>query len=190
MELDERELWSSFSELINEMILTKAGRRTFPLIKIKLSGLEESSLYTIQVEFRYADGFKYRFVNGEWRTSMRTEKCSSNPILYEHPDSPNFGHHWTKESVAFGKLKLTNNENSRQSDSVFLRSLNKYEPIIHVYRHDKKNVDDKFLVFSKSFKETQFIAVTAYQNELVTSLKIKHNPFAKAFLNNAKPSFT
>ncbi|KAM3606648.1 uncharacterized protein V6R79_020490 [Siganus canaliculatus] len=31
--------------------------------------------------------------------------------------------------------------------------------------------------------ETQFIAVTAYQNEEITSLKIKHNPFAKAFLD-------
>lgn len=33
------------------------------------------------------------------------------------------------------------------------------------------------------FPETQFIAVTAYQNEEVTSLKIKYNPFAKAFLD-------
>ena len=31
--------------------------------------------------------------------------------------------------------------------------------------------------------ETQFIAVTAYQNERVTSLKVRHNPFAKAFLD-------
>ena len=29
------------------------------------------------------------------------------------------------------------------------------------------------------FAETQFIAVTAYQNEDVTGLKIKYNPFAK-----------
>ena len=33
------------------------------------------------------------------------------------------------------------------------------------------------------FPETQFVAVTAYQNEEVTSLKIKYNPFAKAFLD-------
>lgn len=190
MELEDKDLWISFSNLVNEMILTKAGRRTFPLIKIKLNNLEENSLYTVQVEFRYADNFKYRFVNGEWRTSARTEKVSPLAILYEHPDSPNFGHHWVKESVAFAKLKLTNNENTKQSDSVFLRSLNKYEPVVHLYRHDKKNVDDKVLVFSKAFKETQFIAVTAYQNELITGLKIKHNPFAKAFLNNAKPALT
>lgn len=40
-----------------------------------------------------------------------------------------------------------------------------------------------FQVVTYPFPETQFIAVTAYQNEEVTSLKIKYNPFAKAFLD-------
>ena len=35
-----------------------------------------------------------------------------------------------------------------------------------------------------SFPETTFIAVTAYQNEEVTHLKITNNPFAKAFREN------
>ena len=165
-------------------------RRTFPLIKLRISGLDESSLYTVQVEFKISDQFKYRFVNGEWRTSPRNDGKSPQPaILYEHTDSPNFGHHWVKDAVAFGKLKLTNNEHTKSRDSVFLRSLNKYDPILRVFKHDKKNVDDKCLVFTKFFKQTQFIAVTAYQNEHITALKIKHNPFAKAFLNN-KPTIT
>ena len=37
------------------------------------------------------------------------------------------------------------------------------------------------IIKSFSFPTTQFIAVTAYQNEDVTTLKIKHNPFAVAF---------
>jgi len=156
-----------------------------------MSGLDESCLYTVQIEFKVSDSFKYRFVNGEWRTTPRNDGKSTqqNSIYYEHTDSPNFGHHWIKESIAFGKLKLTNNEHTKCRDAVFLRSLNKYDPILHVYKHDKKNVDDKMLVFSKFFKQTQFIAVTAYQNENITTLKIKHNPFAKAFLNN-KPTIT
>ncbi|RMZ98336.1 T brachyury transcription factor [Brachionus plicatilis] len=191
IDLEEKELWTRFYHLTNEMILTKAGRRTFPLIRIKMSGLDESSLYTVQIEFRLSDNLKYRFVNGEWKTSPRNDnfKTAQPAIVYEHCDSPNFGHHWSKDSVAFAKLKLTNNENTKNLDAVFLKSLHKYDPIIHVYRHDKKNVDDKVLVFSKFFKETQFIAVTAYQNEQITNLKIKHNPFAKAFLNN-KPMIT
>ncbi|ETN71428.1 T-box, partial [Necator americanus] len=29
--------------------------------------------------------------------------------------------------------------------------------------------------------ETEFVAVTAYQNSTITQLKIEHNPFAKGF---------
>lgn len=32
-----------------------------------------------------------------------------------------------------------------------------------------------------SFPETSFVAVTAYQNDHITQLKIQNNPFAKAF---------
>jgi len=44
------------------------------------------------------------------------------------------------------------------------------------------------LVKTFHFPPTQFIAVTAYQNEDVTSLKIKYNPFAKAFLDKPNGS--
>jgi len=50
---------------------------------------------------------------------------------------------------------------------------------------------ERSVVASYSFPETQFIAVTAYQNEEVTHLKIKFNPFAKAFQDiraNEKPT--
>jgi len=36
------------------------------------------------------------------------------------------------------------------------------------------------------FKETEFIAVTAYQNEKITQLKIDNNPFAKGFRDNGQ----
>lgn len=35
--------------------------------------------------------------------------------------------------------------------------------------------------YNFDFPFTTFIAVTAYQNEKITYLKIKNNPFAKAF---------
>ena len=48
--------------------------------------------------------------------------------------------------------------------------------------------EDKLLprvVLCSDFPETTFVAVTAYQNEEVTQLKITNNPFAKAFRENA-----
>lgn len=60
-----------------------------------------------------------------------------------------------------------------------LNSLHKYEPRVHLVRVGT----EPRRVMTFPFPETQFIAVTAYQNEEVTSLKIKYNPFAKAFLD-------
>ena len=144
-----------------------------------MSGLDEAALYTVQIEFRHADNQRYRFVNGEWKTTIKSETASNGlsrstaqsnlqSIFYKHPDSPNFGNYWTKELVTFARLKLTNNESHANSDMIFLKTLYKYEPIIHVFKHDKKDVDKgMFLIHSMAFKETQFIAVTAYQNENV-----------------------
>lgn len=146
------------------------------MIRVRINGLEDSELYTVQIRFAPADDYKYRFLNGEWKTSPKNEAFNKQqsqqvPLVHQHPDSPNFGMHWMKEIVAFSKLKLTNNENSKNADSVYLKSLNKYQPFLLIFKHDKKNVDDKRLVYSKEFVETQFIAVTAYQNENVSVLK-------------------
>lgn len=61
-----------------------------------------------------------------------------------------------------------------------LNSLHKYEPRVHLVR---VGIEQQRSIRTFPFPETQFIAVTAYQNEEVTSLKIKYNPFAKAFLD-------
>uniref|UniRef100_A0A8C9G1X1 T-box domain-containing protein n=1 Tax=Pavo cristatus TaxID=9049 RepID=A0A8C9G1X1_PAVCR len=62
---------------------------------------------------------------------------------------------------------------------IMLNSLHKYEPQVHIVRVGGPHR----MVMNCSFPETQFIAVTAYQNEEITALKIKYNPFAKAFLD-------
>lgn len=97
--------------------------------------------------------------------------------MYLHPESPNFGAHWMKEPISFAKVKLTNKTNG--AGQIMLNSLHKYEPRVHLVRVGSE--DRRLLTYP--FPETQFIAVTAYQNEEVTSLKIKYNPFAKAFLD-------
>lgn len=49
-------------------------------------------------------------MNGEWVPGGKAEVAPPNPI-YIHPESPNFGAHWMKESVSFAKVKLTNKTN-------------------------------------------------------------------------------
>ena len=63
----------------------------------------------------------------------------------------------------------------------------KYRPRIHVIEADDVITALHMLECNStnqmcfSFPETEFIAVTAYQNEAITRMKIDHNPFARGF---------
>jgi hypothetical protein len=81
--LDDRDLWCRFQNLTNEMIVTKNGRRMFPVVKISASGLDPAAMYTVLLEFMQIDShrlvaylkieifinflsFRWKYVNGEW----------------------------------------------------------------------------------------------------------------------------
>uniref|UniRef100_A0A8C3SQX2 T-box transcription factor 19 n=1 Tax=Chelydra serpentina TaxID=8475 RepID=A0A8C3SQX2_CHESE len=174
--LEEAALWQRFREVTNEMIVTKNGRRMFPVLKISVSGLDPNAMYSFLLDFAPTNGHRWKYVNGEWVPAGKPEP-PSHSCVYIHPDSPNFGAHWMKASVSFSKVKLTNKLNG--SGQIMLNSLHKYEPQVHIVRVGGPHR----MVMNCSFPETQFIAVTAYQNEEITALKIKYNPFAKAFLD-------
>ncbi|XP_005993409.1 T-box transcription factor T isoform X2 [Latimeria chalumnae] len=174
--LEENELWHKFKELTNEMIVTKNGRRMFPVLKVNVSGLDPNAMYSFLLDFVAADNHRWKYVNGEWVPGGKPEPQAPS-CVYIHPDSPNFGAHWMKAPVSFSKVKLTNKLNG--GGQIMLNSLHKYEPRIHIVRVG----GPQRMITSHSFPETQFIAVTAYQNEEITALKIKYNPFAKAFLD-------
>ncbi|KAG7325694.1 hypothetical protein KOW79_010619 [Hemibagrus wyckioides] len=174
--LEDAELWGKFKELTNEMIVTKTGRRMFPVLRASVSGLDPNAMYSVLLDFVAADNNRWKYVNGEWVPGGKPEPQSPS-CVYIHPDSPNFGAHWMKAPVSFSKVKLSNKLNG--GGQIMLNSLHKYEPRIHIV----KVGGIQKMISSQSFPETQFIAVTAYQNEEITALKIKHNPFAKAFLD-------
>ncbi|XP_026530991.1 T-box transcription factor T isoform X3 [Notechis scutatus] len=174
--LEDSELWLRFKELTNEMIVTKNGRRMFPVLKASVSGLDPNAMYSFLLDFVAADNHRWKYVNGEWVPGGKPEPQAPS-CVYIHPDSPNFGAHWMKAPVSFSKVKLTNKLNG--GGQIMLNSLHKYEPRIHIVRVG----GPQRMITSHSFPETQFIAVTAYQNEEITALKIKYNPFAKAFLD-------
>lgn len=71
--------------------------------------------------------------------------------------------------------------------------MHRYQPRIHLVRlvpgqnipttpKELQEVDHKTYVFP----ETVFTAVTAYQNQLITKLKIDSNPFAKGFRDSSR----
>ena len=59
-------MWEKFEQFTNEMIVTKNGRRMFPVIKVRISGLDPSAFYAVLLEFKQIEGNRWKYINGEW----------------------------------------------------------------------------------------------------------------------------
>ncbi|XP_019864386.1 PREDICTED: T-box transcription factor TBX5-A-like isoform X2 [Amphimedon queenslandica] len=208
--LDGKDLWDEFYRVGTEMIVNRAGRRMFPGFSVNISGLKPKSKYVMKLEILLADSHRFKFINSRW-LPIGSAEPQPQYETYVHPDSPNTGTFWTRHGVSFKKLKITNNKDSPNSNAV-LHSMHKY--FLRLYIEEVKKVsppggtaiengereggvngEDKRhgasqqmvakSIMSIEFPETTFVAVTAYQNEEVTQLKITNNPFAKAFRDNS-----
>ena len=122
------------------------------------------------------------------------EPAPPDPI-YRHPSSPNYGANWTRETVVFDNIKLSNKTSSSSASGegkkIALNSLHRYEPRVHVIKfsdpgREEGNVKRVEWDFVQSFPPARFITVTAYQNEDVTGLKVKYNRYAKGKSKNGK----
>ncbi|XP_068738648.1 T-box transcription factor TBX20-like [Montipora capricornis] len=181
VELENKDLWDKFHEIGTEMIITKTGRRMFPVIRVNISGLNPKEEYVLVLDIIPADDNRYKFHNSEWSVTGKAEPLMPTRI-FVHPDSPGTGSQWMRQVVSFQKLKLTNNHMD-QLGHVILNSMHKYQPRVHVIPAKDYSPyglrNGSFYTFV--FPETQFMGVTAYQNPRITQLKIENNPFAKGF---------
>ncbi|CAD7087615.1 unnamed protein product [Hermetia illucens] len=184
--LETKQLWDKFHEQGTEMIVTKTGRRMFPTFQVRICGLDPQATYIMMMDFVPVDDKRYRYAfhSSSWVVAGKADPVSP-PRIHVHPDSPAPGATWMKQVISFDKLKLTNNQLD-ENGHIILNSMHRYQPRFHiVYLPPKNNSLDEqehashFRTFV--FPETSFTAVTAYQNQRVTQLKIVSNPFAKGF---------
>ncbi|NXG39066.1 TBX10 factor, partial [Dromaius novaehollandiae] len=184
VQLEMGSLWEEFNRLGTEMIVTKAGRRMFPTFQVKLSGLDPLADYVLLMDFIPLDDKRYRYAfhSSSWLVAGRADPVAPGRVHF-HPDSPAKGAQWMRQIVSFDKLKLTNNLLD-DNGHIILNSMHRYQPRFHVVFVDPRRDSERFAhenFKSFSFPETQFMAVTAYQNHRITQLKIASNPFAKGF---------
>lgn len=193
VELQCADLWKRFHDIGTEMIITKAGRRMFPAMRVKIAGLDPHQQYYIAMDIVPVDNKRYRYVyhSSKWMVAGNADSPVP-PRAYIHPDSLASGDTWMRQVVSFDKLKLTNNELDDQGH-IILHSMHKYQPRVHVIRKDfsselspNKAVPSGEGVKTFSFPETVFTTVTAYQNQQITRLKIDRNPFAKGFRDSGR----
>ncbi|XP_013790372.1 T-box transcription factor TBX2-like [Limulus polyphemus] len=151
----------------------------FPPFKVRISGLDKKAKYIMLMDIVAADDCRYKFHNRRWVVAGKADP-EMPKRMYIHPDSPSTGEQWMQKVVSFHKLKLTNNISDKHGYTI-LNSMHKYQPRFHLVRANDilKLPYSTFRTYV--FKETEFIAVTAYQNEKITQLKIDNNPFAKGF---------
>jgi len=195
IELTNQSLWNKFHVHTTEMILTKQGRKMFPTIQYMLKGLDPLKKYNIFIDMVKVTPNTWKYQSGKWiqcppLQSQAAVVGQENTLAHLHPDSPNTGAFWMKNEIIFSKLKLTNCKANANENILLLTSMQKYMPRVHIVcldetnSHLKKPKLNQFNprdVKSFSFNQTQFIAVTAYLNRMITDLKIEYNPFAKGF---------
>ncbi|KAL5010034.1 hypothetical protein ScPMuIL_012339 [Solemya velum] len=185
VELCHCDLWNAFHRLGTEMIITKTGRRMFPAVRVRISGLDPHCRYRIAMDFISVDKYKYRYV---YHSSKWMVAGSGEPVIqgqtYHHPDSPMDGGYIASQVISFERIKLTNHPRPR-AGQISLMSMQKFQPRIHIEKVEdaQSAVSERYVV---SFPQTSFIAVTAYQNQEITRLKIARNPFAKGFRESNK----
>ncbi|RUS86668.1 hypothetical protein EGW08_005542 [Elysia chlorotica] len=184
-ELIHADLWSSFHNLGTEMIITKSGRRMFPAYKVRLNGLDPNKLYMVKLDFLQPDSRKYRYIyhSSQWVVSGSGDSLPEAPS-YVAQEGPISGKDICYQVVSFERLKLTNVEASRPGQ-VSLVSMQKFQPRVVVEEH-VQSPTGRGERYEIVFPQTSFIAVTAYQNQQITTLKIASNPFAKGFRDSGK----
>uniref|UniRef100_UPI00358F4F54 T-box transcription factor TBX15-like isoform X2 n=1 Tax=Myxine glutinosa TaxID=7769 RepID=UPI00358F4F54 len=191
-ELQGVDLWRRFHGIGTEMIITKAGRRMFPSLRVRLSGLDPDEQYLVAMDIVPVDNKRYRYVyhSSRW-TVAGTADAPPPSRVYVHPDSPAMGRAWTRQLVSFERVKLTNNETDAQGHLI-LHSMHRYQPRVHVLKSsaapDPLPACLPVLpgLHTFCFPETVFTTVTAYQNQQITRLKIDRNPFAKGFRDSGR----
>ncbi|XP_042646599.1 MAX gene-associated protein isoform X2 [Tyto alba] len=187
--LDNNSMWNEFYHRNTEMILTKQGRRMFPYCRYWITGLDVHQRYILVMDISPVDNHRYKWNGRWWEPSGKAEPHVLGRVFI-HPASPSTGYYWMHQPVSFYKLKLTNNTLD-QEGHIILHSMHRYLPRLHLVPANKAtevihlNGPD---VHTFTFPQTEFFAVTAYQNIQITQLKIDYNPFAKGFRDDGSNS--
>ncbi|KAE9416661.1 hypothetical protein Angca_009929 [Angiostrongylus cantonensis] len=165
-------------------------RKIFPKIEYKIQGLNPDETYAIMLRIERVDDMRYKFSAGDWSTNGKGEPQTTPRSIPHHDGAVDSGRAWMSKAVAFDRVKVTNNQQDNDPFHVVLQSMHKYLPVLYIYHmpntvmwmdQTTPALDTSCLVAVIRYDYTAFIAVTAYQNNDVTQLKISHNPFAKGF---------
>ncbi|XP_051951593.1 MAX gene-associated protein [Xyrauchen texanus] len=188
--LENENIWSRFHSIGTEMILTKQGRRMFPCCRFRLRGLDPNLRFFLVMDVMPLDDFRHKWNGTSWEVGGTSEPHIQGPVCL-HPESPALGRHWMDGPVSFYKVKLAHNSLD-QDGCLVLHPMQRYQPRLYVVPvsagHERAIQLESPDVHMFTFPQTEFYAVTSYQNPRITQLKIECNPFTLAFRVNGQNS--
>uniref|UniRef100_A0A915N8Q7 T-box domain-containing protein n=1 Tax=Meloidogyne javanica TaxID=6303 RepID=A0A915N8Q7_MELJA len=173
IELANSQLWEKFAKVQNEMVVTRPGRKMFPKLELYLHNLDPESQYTLSLYMQKVDNLRYKYQAGGWSAAGHDgENGIQQSNLVQHHEGLCKGKFWTSQGrISFERAKLTNKESLQGGNSMIsLSSMSKYQPVILL---GKTTPVGHVFVAEYRPPQCQFIAVTAYQSEAVTKLKVR-----------------
>ena len=97
--------------IIMTILLLLIFRRMFPVVRVRVSGLNPSHHYLVAMDIDPVDDMRYRYAYHR-STWLVAGKADPQPVkrYYLHPDCPFTGDQLQGQVISFEKVKLTNNE--------------------------------------------------------------------------------
>ncbi|OZJ05536.1 hypothetical protein BZG36_01924 [Bifiguratus adelaidae] len=208
--LVQADLWHQFHQHQNEMIITRSGRCIFPSLEYRVANLDPKATYTFGIDILQVSPNRHRWRRGRWESLGEDQRRFGvlhhrdtdavkpfdgadvhllDTAVYWHPEGPKRGAEWMGDTVAFSQIKVSNRQlptskrkqsASAQDGTFLLNSFHVYQPRLHILQYEDDDRSDA-RVLTYVFEETEFIAVTHYQNDKVNRLKKDYNPHAKGF---------
>lgn len=152
----------NIENFIYQFIINSLCRRMFPTIRVKFSGLDEDVNYVVLLEMVPSDETRYRYSyqKSGWSPAAKLARLKpTNELIasareesgiYIHPSSPISGSQLNKFSIAFDKLKLTNNPHDKNGYVRFMLYSVKYMYItLHVNLQTSMYISYKFKFLAK-----------------------------------------
>ncbi|XP_048378559.2 uncharacterized protein LOC125447831 isoform X2 [Stegostoma tigrinum] len=181
-------IWDKFYNLGTEMRMSKRGRFMFPYCEYSVSGLDPEKNYIMAMDISPVDNYRYRYNGCKWQINGKATPHVTGR-LYFHPNGSVSGKEWMAKPVSFAKMRLTNCPTAEEGNAI-LHSMHRYVPQLHIIVADgiieKLNLNDP-RVYTFVFEQTEFFAVTKYENKFIRQLKHFYNPYGTA-LRDVKTS--
>ncbi|XP_072125896.1 uncharacterized protein [Mobula birostris] len=175
-------IWDKFYNLGTEMRMSKRGRFMFPYCEYSISGLDPEKNYIMAMDISPVDNYRYRYNGCKWQINGKATPHVMGR-LYFHPNGSVSGKEWMVRPLSFAKLRLTNCPTAAEGSAI-LHSMHRYIPQLHIIVADgiieKLNLNDP-RVYTFVFQQTEFFAVTKYENKFIRQLKHFYNPYGTAF---------